>query len=416
MSTDKNNSQRQSSGSGRDGLELTTGGLPSVSLLSTKKKNTQKQQQPSSSAKVNRVGSSVKSLNEGNNSRQQQQRKRKASSSLPSYSHALISVGGDEHSKKRRRGLGVKKAGNAGGNSNSSNTNNTNNSNINYYNSSGCGNNDRRQNSPVSIAPTVNNSNSNSNNNNANTSPSSSPAAQHPLPSSSLPNDMHPGCKSCDAEDPDLNSKNTKSCESGLPPNEDGHHDIDWCKRELEKNKCGLNKDITDYIIKVILPQKPKGMNVKWLVSIMIGLCPTPEDRGHESLGMRGRRNGHNSKKKTALSILLAQLFGKKCLPTREQGGIDSENEDIATIFWVNAREKCTNNGIDCFECRSWRMDEARAIGKALCILSKCVKYYGGNIVAINVAGVSVNAHYIFDILSKDGNFDGLSPVGTHIS
>ena len=414
MDPNENNRNCPPSGSDGDG--------PVLSLSSAPLSPTQQQQhRPSSSivAKVNGVRSSAKSLNKGKYSRQQQQqhqRKRKASS-LPLSSHAVISVGGDEHSKKRRRGLGVKKAGNAGGNSNSSNTNNTNNSNINYYNSSGCGNNDRRQNSPVSIAPTVNNSNSNSNNNNANTSPSSSPAAQHPLPSSSLPNDMHPGCKSCDAEDPDLNSKNTKSCESGRPSNEDdGPHDIDWCKRELEKNKCGLNKDITDYIIKVILPQKPKGMNVKWLVSIMIGLCPTPEDRGHESLGMRGRRNGHNSKKKTALSILRAQLFGKKCLPTREQGGIDSENEDIATIFWVNAREKCTNNGIDCFECRSWRMDEARAIGKALCILSKCVKYYGGNIVAINVAGVSVNAHYIFDILSKDGKFDGLSPVGTHIS
>jgi hypothetical protein len=414
MDPNENNRNCPSSGSDADGLVFSATALTSAPLLSTKtKKNTQQQQhRPTSSSTVVkdiRVPSSVKSLNKGNNnSRQQQQRKRNAPS-LPSPSHAVISVGGDNSSKKKRHGAMTARR-HLPSASSSLLTPPTPNSNdhINLSAQS------LLALSSNLIAPTV----SSSNNNNANVLPSPSPAPQHPLPSSSLPNCLLPGnidlfCKSCDGED--LNSNNTNSCESGIPSNKDDvPHDIDWCNKELDKICCDLNKDIIDYIKEVILPQKPEGRNIKWLVSIMIGLCPTPEAKGHESLGMRGRRNGRN--KKTALSILLARLFGEKCLPRRDQGGIDSMNEDIATIFWANARERCTNNGEDCLVCRSWRMNEARAIGKALCILSKCVKYYGGNIVAINVAGVSVNAHYIFDILSKDGKFDGLSPVGTHIS
>jgi hypothetical protein len=44
------------------------------------------------------------------------------------------------------------------------------------------------------------------------------------------------------------------------------------------------------------------------------------------------------------------------------------------------------------------------------------VKYYGGHTVAVNMAGVSVNTHYIFDYLRKHGRFDGLCENGTHIS
>ena len=59
---------------------------------------------------------------------------------------------------------------------------------------------------------------------------------------------------------------------------------------------------------------------------------------------------------------------------------------------------------------------QSRARGKALCILSKCVKHYRGSSVAINLAGVSVNASYIFDHLRKHGSFDALCKNGTHIS
>eukprot|EP00984_Skeletonema_dohrnii_P027179 scaffold16649_cov79-Skeletonema_dohrnii-CCMP3373.AAC.3 len=118
---------------------------------------------------------------------------------------------------------------------------------------------------------------------------------------------------------------------------------------------------------------------------------------------------------KTALSIRLMRLLNN-CLPTREQGGIDSENPDIKNGVVVNARDVCTDDGVTCNECRSWRRYEANAIGAALCILSKCVKHYGGQTVAINVSGVSVNTHYIFEYLRKHGRFDGLCENGTHIS
>ena len=184
---------------------------------------------------------------------------------------------------------------------------------------------------------------------------------------------------------------------------------VEWCEKKLNSIKNEHNKHVIDYIIEVILPQVKAGAKI---VPIFIGLCPTPERRGHESLGGKGRRD---CTMKTALSIRLMRLLNK-CLPTRKQGGIDSENPDISNGFWVNARVVCTDDGVTCNECRSWRRHEANTIGAALCILSKCVKHYGGHTVAINVSGVSVNTHYIFDYLRAHGRFDGLSESGTHIS
>jgi len=184
---------------------------------------------------------------------------------------------------------------------------------------------------------------------------------------------------------------------------------VDWCKKELNSIRSKYNTNVIDFLIKVILPQVGAGAKI---IPILIGLCPTPESRGHESLGGEGRRVARS---KTALSILLMRLLNE-CLPTREQGGIYSGNPDVSNGAWVNAREMCTNDGVTCILCKSWFKVEGVDIGKALCALSKCVKYYGGHTVAVNMAGVSVNTHYIFDYLRKHGRFDGLCENGTHIS
>ena len=185
---------------------------------------------------------------------------------------------------------------------------------------------------------------------------------------------------------------------------------VEWCENELNKIRNEHNEHVIAYIIEVILPQVKAGVK---LIPIFIGLCPTPERRGHESLGGKGRRDA--TRKKTALSIRLLQALNC-CLPSCMDGGFDSKNPDIPNVFWVNARETCTDNGDTCKVCKSWTRVLANSIGAALCILSKCVKHYGGRTVAANVAGVSVKAHYIFEYLQAHGSFDGLSDSGTHIS
>eukprot|EP00985_Skeletonema_marinoi_P005737 scaffold2491_cov127-Skeletonema_marinoi.AAC.1 len=183
---------------------------------------------------------------------------------------------------------------------------------------------------------------------------------------------------------------------------------VDWCKKELNSIRSKYNTNVIDFLIKVILPQ----VGADKIIPILIGLCPTPESRGHESLGGEGRRD---PERKTALSILLMRLLNE-CLPTREQGGIYSGNPDVSNGAWLNAREMCTNDGVTCILCKPWFKVEGVDIGKALCALSKCVKYYGGHTVAVNMAGVSVNTHYLFDYLRAHGRFDGLCEYGTHIS
>ena len=185
---------------------------------------------------------------------------------------------------------------------------------------------------------------------------------------------------------------------------------VEWCEKELNKIRNEHNEHVIAYIIEVILPQVKAGVK---LIPIFIGLCPTPERRGHESLGGKGRRDA--TRKKTALSIRLLQALNC-CLPSCMDGGFDSKNPDIPNVFWVNARETCTDNGDTCKVCKSWTRVLANSIGAALCILSKCVKHYGGRTVAANVAGVSVKAHYIFEYLQAHRSFDGLSNSGTHIS
>ena len=154
---------------------------------------------------------------------------------------------------------------------------------------------------------------------------------------------------------------------------------VEWCEKELNKIRNEHNEHVIAYIIEVILPQVKAGVK---LIPIFIGLCPTPERRGHESLGGKGRRDA--TRKKTALSIRLLRAL-ICCLPSCMDGGFDSKNPEIPNVFWVNARETCTDNGDTCKVCKSWTRVLANSIGAALCILSKCVTHYGGRTVAANV-------------------------------
>jgi len=180
------------------------------------------------------------------------------------------------------------------------------------------------------------------------------------------------------------------------------------CKRLLMLVKTTRNANVIDHFLACLLLQ----MNFKVLLAIWAGLCPTPKERGHESLGGAGRIDLTRGEGGEAATIRFMRVLDE-VLPGPEDGGIESGGI-LSRSWWINAREICTNDGETCFRCKEYAKEEARDIGNALVIISKFIRLIGGKIVVMCAAGLSVKAERLFDILKKEGEFDGLSDYGTH--
>ena len=170
------------------------------------------------------------------------------------------------------------------------------------------------------------------------------------------------------------------------------------------------NADTVDHMIEYIVHQLEPGR----LCAFVIGLCPTPKAKGHETLSGTGRQKSDNIDECCVTTRVVVRLFSGDTMPSPEQGGINSGGI-VTTVIWINAREICTNDGVLCNECKSWSEEEGRSKARVLVITSLFQQAIGGASVALNISGFTENADkFVFKLLGEYGSFDGVSPVGTH--